>query len=109
MVHPQVLLADLHGKFKTFRSTHKSRTKIPISLRQEVLLALESGISMGEITRVLTISSSQIEAWRENARKFKSPTPQSQDPRILNVTQETPPSGLRVSYEAGKWLLEISF
>lgn len=106
--HP--LLKALIADFKTFRSHSRPHTRIPEHLRSASLQAVASGIKPSLVASSLKISPSQLIRWRQRP---SSQAIAETAPRILDVIPLIPdpviPTGLRVTYEAGRLVLELSF
>ncbi|MCX6131531.1 MAG: hypothetical protein NTX25_21025, partial [Proteobacteria bacterium] len=62
------------------------------------------------VSKVLGVTSTQLKSWRQHS---PAKVVTKDGPRILNVTAQSAsaaiPNSLRVSYEAGRLLLEFSF
>ena len=108
-------LGSLKAAFASFRSQSSPRARIPAHLRRAVLDVIETGIRPSHVAKPLGLTSTQIGLWRRGPRLAQekvSPAALA-PPRVLDVIATSPgaalPSGLRVSYEAGRLLLEISF
>ena len=101
----------LKKKFNDFRSTSRSQARIPDHLRKEVLEAAAAGVTPTQINAVVGVTRTQLSRWQRVA------LPAKQSPRVLRVVKEPSPealekallSGLRISFEAGRLLLEWSF
>ena len=103
-------LKSLKADFKAFRTQSRPHTRIPDHLRRAVIEAIVSGVEPSLITKNLNVNPSQLVRWRQRIQ------PQAivkDTPRILDVISLVPgaaiPAGLRVTYESGRLLLEISF
>ena len=106
------LLARLQGlqvKFKNFRRENGLNCKVPTDLREEVFRCLEDGVRVCDLIKTLGISSSSISSWRQHRNMDSTMVRPAPQVRVLDVTPINHPSGLKVSYEAGRWMLEISF
>ena len=105
---PQSSLKTLKADFAAFRATCRPHGRIPEHLRQAILSAVDSGIGSALIRTELGVTSGQISVWRRR----RSPQV-TERPRVLDVIPSllgtAVPSGLRVSYEAGRLQLELSF
>ncbi len=103
-------LNSLKKDFVAFRSQHRAHSRIPDHLRQSVIEAISCGLEPSIVTSALRISSAQLTSWR---RRMLPPAAKSDCSRILEVIPSilstSAPTGLRVSYEAGRLLLELSF
>jgi hypothetical protein len=106
------LLKSLGADFAAFRARSRPHARIPKGLRQAVLTALDAGIEPTVVTKVLGLSSSQIKVWRRGSQPSNVESNTGGQLRVLNVIPETAGTGispgLRVSYENGRLLLEIS-
>ena len=103
----QPSLKALRTNFSAFRAKCRPHARIPEHLRQAILDAIESGVEPALLKTEFGVTSGQVGAWRLRKRR---PAPDS--PRVLEVIQPVlgaPPTGLRVSFEAGRLLLELSF
>lgn len=107
------ILKSLETDFAAFRARCRPHAPIPEQLRQAVFVALDSGIEPALVTKPLGLSRSQIAIWRRARVSTEMATAAESQPRILNVIPPSSvagmPSGLRVSYEPGRLLLEFSF
>lgn len=103
-------LKSLTADFAAFRSQCRPNQRFPKHLRNAVLEAIDSGLKTSAVSKALGVTSTQLKQWR-----LHSPTKvvARDQPRILNVTAPSAspaiPNSLRVSYEAGRLLLEFSF
>ena len=107
-------LTFLMKQFAKFRGRHHPRARIPAHLRRGVLAAIDSGVLLPVLMKTLRLNEPQIAAWRGRSNPKLATMPTPPQPRILDVVGSSPPvgampSGLRVSYEAGRLLLEVSF
>jgi hypothetical protein len=108
--NPDSCLKSLAAEFAAFRSQCRPNQKFPKHLRNAVLEAIDSGLKASAVSKVLGVTSTQLKRWRlHSGAKVVRRDP----PRVLNVTapsaSPTIPNSLRVSYEAGRLLLEFSF
>ena len=106
------LLNSLGAELDAFRAANSSHARIPEALREAVLSAIDQGVNSRDIRNVLKIANSQITAWRRARLNGDALSKKEIQPRVLNVIP-TPPSmgalpNIRVSYENGRLLLEIS-
>lgn len=111
--HLDPRLAHVLAQLTEFRQTRRPGTHIPTHLRQLVLDAAAGGISLSAISKQLGISADQVLKWRggRDDRALALVAPPS--PRILNIVSpkkddQPAPTGLRVTYEAGRFVLEFS-
>ena len=109
---PSPSLKKLRSEFAAFRARCRPHARIPDHLRQAVILAIDAGIETALIAKALGLSGGQVATWRRGM--VSTGVAVTDDlPRILSVAPPSPaagmPPGLRVSYEAGRLLLEISF
>jgi hypothetical protein len=106
------ILKDLSSELDSFRSSNQFSARIPQSLRESILRAIDEGIGAKDVRKFLKIGDAQIKAWRRGKLHGDKLTVKTAEPRILNVIPTPPslgsPSNLRVSYENGRLLLEIS-
>lgn len=106
--HPDLEL--LKSEFTTFRTQCRPNTRIPKHFRKGVLAALSSGLSRTLVLRTLGLHSGQVAIWEHRNRKAAAVPKNS--PRVLKVVPVPPapelPAGLRISYEGGRLLLELS-
>ena len=101
----------LKKKFTDFRSVGRPQARIPDYLRKEVLTAVAAGITPTCINAAIGVTRSQLTRWQQEAM------PPEQSTRVLQVVKEVAPEvaekglppGLRISFEAGRLLLELSF
>jgi hypothetical protein len=107
---PHVCLKSLKADFKAFRTQFRPHSRIPDHLRRAVVEAIASGLDSTLVTSSLKVSPAQLILWRQRILPQAIVTDAS---RILDVIPVMPgeamPTGLRVSYEAGRLLLELSF
>lgn len=113
LLDPEARLVELTNQFASLRR-NGAPAKIPVQLRREVIELLDSGASQKQLIRALGLTRPQICTWRRKLAQKVASAPVTELPRILNVIPSEPtapamPSGLRVSYEAGRLLLEFSF
>lgn len=103
-------LRILESKFSKFRSQFPPNSRIPMELRQEVIETIAAGISPSVVSVALNLSSDQIKAWRKHLRHQNALA--KTRPRVLDVVSAMPtsgmPAGLRISFEGGRLLLELS-
>ena len=107
--HHSSLQQSLKNEFAQFRAKSRPGARIPDHLRQAVLQALSSGLKRSTVRGTVGVTYSQLDSWQQCAMPEKVGV----KPRILNVipsvSMPDSPSGLRVSFEAGRLLLELSF
>ena len=112
-IHNKEILRNLTADFSVFRAHRRPYARVPQRLRQSVLAAIASGLSAATIAGSLGLSASQIASWRRRTSKELDVIAPIERPRILTVTPDEGksglPTGLRVSYESGRLLLELSF
>jgi len=106
------VLQSLIGELDSFRSSNQFSARIPQPLRESILRAIDEGIGAKDVRKFLKIGDAQIKAWRRGRPHGDKLAVKAAEPRVLNVIP-TPPSlgsspNLRVSYENGRLLLEIS-
>lgn len=106
------LLKSLSAELDSFRSNSQFSARIPHPLRESVLRAIDDGIEPKDVRKILKIGDAQIKAWRRGRVDVDKLAIKTIEPRVLNVIPTPPSSGsspnLRVSYENGRLLLEIS-
>lgn len=108
---PSCSLELLKKKFTDYRSTSRLQARIPDYLRKEVLEAAAAGVSPTRINAAVGVTRTQLTRWQKVA------LPAQQSIRVLRVVKERLPEapekalppGLRISFEAGRLLLELSF
>lgn len=103
----QPSLKALRANFSTFRAKCRPHARIPEHLRQAILNAIESGVEPALVKAEFGVTSGQVSVWRRKARR-----PAQDSPRVLEVIEPVvgaSPTGLRVSFESGRLLLELSF
>ena len=104
-------LRTLKSDFAAFRRRTRPRGRIPEQLRRGVLAAVAAGVEPAVITAELGVSGPQVATWRQRLAPLVVAS--CNVPRVLEVipgvSKAGEPSGLRVSYEAGRLLLELSF
>ena len=59
------VLKQLVGRFEAFRGTHRSRARIPETLRAAVLAAIAQGADALEVMRCCRITEAQLARWRD--------------------------------------------
>jgi len=81
----------LRRDFAKFRRTHPLRTRIPDSLRNAALAALESGTTESEVRRACGVTSKQLAQWRRRQRRRSDPQHrlENAEPRIFPVVDST--------------------
>ena len=103
-------LKSLISAFAAFRAQSRPHTRIPEQLRNGTLELIASGLRPSLVARALKVSPSQLMGWRQ---RVASPGLTKTEPRILEVipmaAAPVHPNGLRVTYEAGRLLLELTF
>jgi hypothetical protein len=108
----QALLNSLGTELDAFRAGNSSHARIPEALREAVLSAIDQGVNSSDVRKVLKIANSQIQAWRRARLHGDRLAVKTAEPRVLNVIPTPPSTGtspnIRVSYENGRLLLEIS-
>ena len=57
-------LNHLKQRFAAFRAEHRPRTRIPVTLREAVLGALDDGVDRAELRRACGVSSGQLDQWQ---------------------------------------------
>jgi len=112
----ELCLQSLQAEFKAFRIQNRVRTKVPVHLRREVLKALDSGFSSSQLRTALGVTKAQLLDWQGKKRTptRKEGSRLASPPRVLEVVPSVaeakePPNGLRVSYESGRLVVELSF
>jgi transposase-like protein len=109
--HEPALLA-LKNAFAEFRVKSVPRAKIPEELRQSVVAAIDSGVSTHRITKTLRVSNSQLKSWKKIPSANQGSMGKATQVRILDVIPSPPAhlssNNLRVTYEAGRLVLEFS-
>ncbi|MBC7532741.1 MAG: transposase [Oligoflexus sp.] len=107
---PHFWLKSLKADFASFRAKNRPHARYPDQLRSAAIEAVATGIKLSLMARALNVSPTLLQQWQ---RRVLLPVPTEDCPRILNVlppnSNTSVPTGLRVSYEAGRLLLEISF
>lgn len=104
---PEPDFQALRTDFLAFRTKCRPHAKIPEHLREALLKAIASGMAPALLKKEFGVTTGQLSVWRQRRQR---PAPDS--PRVLEVIQPVlgaSPSGLRVSFEAGRLLLELSF
>ena len=106
------ILKNLSSELDSFRSSNQFSARIPQALRETILRAIDDGIELKDVRKILKIGYAQIKAWRRGRVDGDKLAIKTTEPRVLNVIPTPPSSGsspnLRVSYENGRLLLEIS-
>ena len=109
---PCAILKDLSSELDLFRSSNQVSARIPLSLRESILKAMDDGVRTKDVRKFLKVGDAQIKAWKKNRLNDDKLAIKTAEPRVLNVIPTPPSSGsspnLRVSYENGRLLLEIS-
>jgi len=65
---PAYRLVTLRRRFERFREQSAPRTRVPQTLRQAVLEAVDQGVSMQALRRELGVTDKQVQSWRRRAR-----------------------------------------
>ena len=108
--NPHSCLKSLKADFTSFRAQNRPHARYPDQLRSAAIDAIAAGIKPSLMARALKVSPTLLQQWQ---RRVLLQVPTEECPRILNVLAPnlitSVPTGLRVSYEAGRLLLEISF
>ena len=103
-------LKALKADFEVFRAQSRPHSRIPDHLRLAALEAIASGPKPSLVASKLKVSPSHLTRWQQQISAQAIP---KDAPRILDVIPLIPvpviPTGLRVTYEAGRLLLELSF
>ena len=98
------LVDNLAAAFAAFRRVNKPGSWIPSSLRNQVVAALNAGVSIGAIERACKVSRTQLSYWRAAA----DAVPQ---PRVLSVVDGSGPthSSAETSIElhVGAWRISV--
>lgn len=106
-------LKALKADFAAFRSRNRRHARIPEHLRRAVLSAIASGLDRSLLKSSFGVSEAQVAIWSRRISSQKAVAVAEGRPRVLDVIPPIPetgaPTGLRVSYEAGRLLLELSF
>ncbi|MBC7531024.1 MAG: hypothetical protein H7318_05550 [Oligoflexus sp.] len=107
---PHSFLKSLKADFSAFRAKNRPHARYPDELRSAAIDAIAAGIKPSLIASAIKVSPTLLQRWQ---RRAQLPASIVECPRILNVLPSNPsssvPTGLRVSYESGRLLLEISF
>ena len=104
---PEPALQALRTNFVAFRTQCRPHARIPEHLREAILNAIASGMPPALLKKEFGVTTGQLSVWRQRRQR-----PASESPRVLEVVQPVlgaHPTGLRVSFEAGRLLLELSF
>lgn len=105
---PQFSLKALRADVAAFRGKCRPRARIPAHIREAILAAVDAGVKPTVLKTELGVTSGQVAVWRR-----RRPSQVTAAPRVLDVVPSVlgtaMPSGLRVSYEGGRLLLELSF
>ena len=106
------LQQSVKSAFDAFRAQSRPGARIPEHLRQLIFSALDAGLKPSLVRQTSGVSRGQLVRWQRCAKSNLSPVADT-TPRVLNVIHEVAippmPSGLRVTYEAGRLHLELSF
>jgi len=104
---PESAFQSLRADFAAFRAGCRPHARIPAHLREAILKAVASGMAPALLKKEFGVTTGQVSVWRQSRRRS---APDS--PRVLEVVRPVlgaAPTGLRVSFEAGRLLLELSF
>jgi len=98
---PQPSFKTLKADLAAFRAKCRPHARIPEHLRQAIISAVDSGIEPAIVKAELRVTSGQISIWRRRQQPRLVERPRVLDviPTVLGTAE---PSGLRVSYEAGR-------
>lgn len=81
----------LRRSFAEFRRQHKSRTRLPETLRALALAAVESGTSEQEVRRACGVTSEQLSHWRKHRRPGTGEMAKSHPKaRVYSVVDDPP-------------------
>jgi acetyl-CoA acetyltransferase len=96
----------LRRDFARFRRTHPLRTRIPDSLRNAALAALQDGATESEVRRACGVTSDQIAQWAASQQARAPRTRRHQvEPRVFPVVEDA--TDLRHGSEAESQELEL--
>ena len=109
----QSRLLALKADFEVFRTHRVGNPPIPGELRQAVLGAIASGIPQGQVCKATLLSANQIKIWKTRSQVSGKSILTKAQPRILDIISSSPVSGraaagLRISFEAGRLMLDLS-
>ena len=98
----------LRRDFAKFRREHSLRTRIPDSLRNAALAAVQSGTSESEIRRACGVTSDQIAQWRRHHQaSAQARDLDEQEPRVFPVVDDMAGIGIAQSGEPMQQDLEM--
>jgi hypothetical protein len=63
---PCAILKDLSSELDLFRSSNQFSARIPQSLRESILCAIDDGVGANDIRKFLKVGDAQIKAWRKS-------------------------------------------
>lgn len=90
-----VRVGGLRRSFAKFRREHEPRTRIPHSLRNAALCALQSGIPEFDVRRACGVTSDQLTQWRKRAKACTQKRgPEALDARVFPVVADMASSGV---------------
>ena len=96
-------LAQLAAAFVAFRRVNKPGCWIPIGLRNQVVAALNAGVSTSAIERACKVSRARLNYWRAAAEAMPQP-------RVLSVVDGSgpAPSETGIELRVGAWCISLS-
>jgi len=84
-------LDHLAHRFAEFRRTHSKHARIPDSLRRAVLMALNAGLSSGEVCRACRITQTQIHYWQFHQGRKREAADVQLTPQVFPVVHDITP------------------
>jgi hypothetical protein len=79
----------LGRSFAEFRRTHRSRARIPQTLRDATLAAIQQGTPEQEVMRACRITQAQLDRWREcQGARMQTIGPNETGPLVFPVVED---------------------
>jgi hypothetical protein len=113
----ELRLEHLRRSFQEFRRRHRSGTRIPQTLRDQVMEALRCGTSELQVRRACRISYTQMHWWRQGQRVCAQGTQlREQGARVFPVVYDVPAvaaedtrehEAQQLQMRVGRWVISI--
>jgi len=104
----QARLEQLRHQFAKFRKEHPAQSRIPDTLRQAALSAIQQGITRIELQNTCHLTSRQLELWQKNGcTRSEHADSVRQDARIFSVVNNIPETYSKTTSGAQEQNLEL--